>query len=71
MNEALSPSPSFFEKFIKSIPILSWFSGDIFDGPILREDGTFDDDKSSLYWRFWYSLDRTLGIDMCGLKDDE
>jgi len=36
-----------------------------------REDGTFDVDKASLYWRWFYWLDSWLGTDFCGLKGDE
>lgn len=71
MDEALPPAPSAVQYIIKQVPILSWFSGDILDGPILKDDGTFDTDKSGVYWRFWYLLDKALGTDMCGLKDDD
>jgi hypothetical protein len=36
-----------------------------------REDGTFDREKASLYWRLWYWVDGWLGTDFCGLKGDE
>ncbi|EEP81148.1 predicted protein [Uncinocarpus reesii 1704] len=69
-SEALPPQPSMGERIIRSIPILSWFSGDIVgDGPVLKEDGSFDYDKSNLYWRFWYMVDTALGTDLCGLKE--
>lgn len=71
MTEALPPQPTMSERVIRSIPILSWFTGDIVgDGPVLRDDGTFDQEKSNLYWRFWYMIDRMLGTDVCGLKED-
>ncbi|KAI1928484.1 hypothetical protein LOZ65_001977 [Ophidiomyces ophidiicola] len=70
-SEALPPQPSLGERIIRSIPILSWFSGDIVgDGPVLKDDGTFDHDKSNLYWRFWYMVDKILRTDLCGLKED-
>ncbi|KAK2836845.1 hypothetical protein FQN49_006667 [Arthroderma sp. PD_2] len=70
-SEALPPQPSVTERVIRSIPILSWFTGDIVgDGPALREDGSFDDQKSNLYWRFWYMVDKVLGTDLCGLKEE-
>lgn len=71
LTEALPPQPTVTERVLRSIPILSWFTGDIVgDGPQLREDGTFDYDKSNTYWRFWYMVDMLLGTDMCGLKEE-
>ncbi|KAJ5640765.1 hypothetical protein N7528_000390 [Penicillium herquei] len=71
LAEALPPQPTVTERVLRSIPILSWFTGDIVgDGPQLREDGTFDYDKSNAYWRFWYMLDSILGTDVCGLKEE-
>ncbi|KAJ5143555.1 uncharacterized protein N7515_002342 [Penicillium bovifimosum] len=69
--EALPPQPTMTERILRSIPILSWFTGDIVgEGPILRDDGTLDLEKSGLYWRFWYAFDYYLKTDMCGLKED-
>lgn len=69
--EALPPQPTVTERVLRSIPILSWFTGDIVgDGPQLKEDGTFDYEKSNTYWRFWNMLDRFLGTDICGLKEE-
>lgn len=71
LTEALPPQPTLTERILRSIPILSWFTGDIVgDGPQLREDGTFDYDKSNTYWRFWYMVDKVLGTDICGLKEE-
>ncbi|KAJ5887506.1 hypothetical protein N7495_007547 [Penicillium taxi] len=71
LTEALPPQPTVTERVLRSIPILSWFTGDIVgDGPQLREDGTFDYDKSTTYWRFWYMVDRVLGTDVCGLREE-
>lgn len=70
-SEALPPQPSVSERVLRSIPILSWFTGDIVgDGPALREDGSFDYDKSNIYWRFWHMVDQILGTDLCGLKEE-
>ncbi|KAL1960496.1 hypothetical protein VTO42DRAFT_7795 [Malbranchea cinnamomea] len=72
VSEALPPQPTLVERLLRSIPILSWFTGDIVgDGPVLREDGTFDYEKSPLYWRFWYTADRIFGTDLCGLKEEQ
>ncbi|KAI9044943.1 uncharacterized protein KD926_011116 [Aspergillus affinis] len=71
LAEALPPQPTVTERVLRSIPILSWFTGDIVgDGPQLKEDGTFDYEKSNSYWRFWNMLDRFLGTDICGLKEE-
>ncbi|KAA8643407.1 hypothetical protein EYZ11_010119 [Aspergillus tanneri] len=71
ITEALPPQPTVTERVLRSIPILSWFTGDIVgDGPQLREDGTFDYDKSNTYWRFWHMVDRVLGTDICGLREE-
>lgn len=71
VSEALPPQPTVAERILRSIPILSWFTGDVVgDGPQLKEDGTFDFDKSNMYWRFWYMLDKILGTDICGLREE-
>ena len=71
INEALPPQPTVLERFFRSIPILSWFTGDVVgDGPQLREDGSFDYEKSNIYWRFWYCVDQFIGTDICGLRGD-
>ncbi|KAI9367049.1 hypothetical protein BJX61DRAFT_360093 [Aspergillus egyptiacus] len=71
ITEALPPQPTVAERVLRSIPILSWFTGDIVgDGPLLREDGTFDYDNSNRYWRFWYMVDLFLGTDVCGLREE-
>ncbi|KAE8148495.1 hypothetical protein BDV25DRAFT_158175 [Aspergillus avenaceus] len=71
INEALPPQPTVTERVLRSIPILSWFTGDIVgDGPQLKEDGTFDYGKSNVYWRFWYTVDMVLGTDICGLQEE-
>lgn len=36
-----------------------------------KEDGSFDWDRASLYWRFFFWIDTVLGTDFCGLKADE
>lgn len=71
VSEALPPQPTVTERVLRSIPILSWFTGDIVgDGPQLGEDGKFDYNKSTLYWRFWFMVDQVLGTDICGLREE-
>ncbi|KAK0282247.1 hypothetical protein LTR35_000654 [Friedmanniomyces endolithicus] len=35
-----------------------------------REDGAFDYERASLYWRAWMWVDILLGTDLCGLRAD-
>ncbi|QGA19536.1 hypothetical protein EYB26_007225 [Talaromyces marneffei] len=71
VSEALPPQPTVTERVLRSIPILSWFTGDIVgDGPQLGDDGKFDYNKSTFYWRFWFMIDQVLGTDICGLRED-
>lgn len=81
MSEALPPQPSFTTKLLRSIPIVSWFvgggtastsepSGIIGDGPVLKEDGSWDEQRNGFYWSFWRVVDRLAGSDFCGVKDD-
>jgi len=44
--------------------------GLIGEGPVVKDDGTFDQAGNGWYWRLWYSLDRIAGTDFCGLKED-
>ncbi|KAF2858036.1 hypothetical protein K470DRAFT_192120, partial [Piedraia hortae CBS 480.64] len=52
-------------------PRQGWFAW-LFSEPIigntvpLREDGTFDFERASYYWRFWYWVDRLFGTEVCG-----
>ena len=76
ISEALPKQPSFSERVIRSLPVVSWFIGDkgsasdfISDGPLVKEDGNWDE-RNGWYWSFWYGIDRVFGSDFCGLKDD-
>lgn len=80
ISEALPPQPSFGERVLRSIPIVSWFVGGnkgttggsdgiIGEGPLLKEDGSWDP-ANGWYWSFWHGVDDWLGTDFCGLKDD-
>lgn len=78
--QALPPQQSNTEKLIMTIPLLPWFLGINTSGqaqqnirpagPILKEDGTWDDTANGWYWRLWHTVDRWLGTDYCGLKED-
>ncbi|KAK5944684.1 hypothetical protein PMZ80_001884 [Knufia obscura] len=44
--------------------------GLIGEGPVVKEDGTFDSTGNGWYWKLWYTLDKVAGTDFCGLKED-
>ena len=82
-SEALPPQLAFTERVLRSIPIVSWFVGPtkapsggggtgeiIGNGPVLKEDGSWDEEKNGVYWRFWHAVDEMLGTDFCGLRDE-
>ncbi|KIW26699.1 uncharacterized protein PV07_06510 [Cladophialophora immunda] len=80
MSEALPPQPTFAERVLRSIPIVSYFVGStkhgttgrqdvIGEGPLLKDDGSWDP-ANGWYWSFWHGVDRWFGTDFCGLKDD-
>ncbi len=85
ISEALLPQPTLPTRILRHIPILSWFVASssktiggagaggqdwIGDGPILTEDGRWDEDRNGWYWRFWRRVDRLVGTDFCGVSDD-
>jgi hypothetical protein len=51
----------------------SWVSGSDIIGATVprREDGAFDYDRASFYWRLFHWLDMVFGLDFCGLKGEE
>ena len=80
ISEALAPQPSITEKILRTIPIVNLFFGPnrneayggiIGSGPVLREDGSFDEDKNGWYWAFWYRVDNALGTDFCGITGED
>jgi hypothetical protein len=76
ISEALPKQPSFTERILGSLPIVSWFIGKgiagdfISEGALLRDDGTWDVEKNGWYWRFWHWVDGWFGTDFCALKED-
>lgn len=40
------------------------------DGPTVKDDGTWDEKSNGWYWGFWYGIDRLIGTDFCGLKEE-
>ena len=64
---------------MRSLPLVSWFVGNIpadangepvLDGPILKEDGTWDANKNGVYYTFMHNIDLLLGTDLCGIGDE-
>lgn len=84
ISEALLPQPTLTTRILRHIPILSWFVASsssssskttggqdwIGDGPVLTEDGKWDEERNGWYWRFWRRVDRVAGTDFCGVRDD-
>jgi hypothetical protein len=78
ISDALPPQPTFVEKVVRTIPIISTLFGKkgkfseglIGEGPVLTEDGKFDEKNNGWYWSLWYLVDSWLRTDFCGLKDD-
>lgn len=69
--EALLPQPSWLEGVLKSLAVSGWIPGDMIGSRVPRkEDGVFDSDAASVYWKFWYWIDCMIGTDFCGLKED-
>jgi hypothetical protein len=69
---ALLPAEPLWRRTVASIPVVGWIfsgSGELIGGSVPRkEDGTFDKDRASIWWRFWYSVDGITGWDTCGLR---
>ncbi|KAF9698380.1 hypothetical protein EKO04_003812 [Ascochyta lentis] len=74
-EKAFLPAPPRWQQTFGSLPIIGWVIGSgqgiIGDQVPRKEDGSFDADTASLYWRMWYSVDSCLGTDFCGVKDAE
>ena len=82
ISEALLPQPTLTTRILRRIPIVSWFAASgkgsatatnqdwIGDGPVLTEEGKWDEEKNGWYWRFWQTVDRVVGTDFCGLRED-
>lgn len=65
-DEAHLPSQSLTARFLAAVPILMWLMGGF--GAMIgnevprKEDGEFDHDRASLYWKFIWWLDATFGL---------
>lgn len=71
-EQALLPATSVWQRTLAKIPLVGWLlsgGGELIGGAIPRkEDGSFDADKASVWWRFWHSFDAVTGADTCGLR---
>lgn len=71
-EQALLPAASRWQRTLAKIPIVGWIlsgGGELIGGSVPRkEDGAFDGDKASVWWRFWYVVDAWTGWNTCGLK---
>ncbi|KAI1500014.1 hypothetical protein F5X99DRAFT_260786 [Biscogniauxia marginata] len=57
-EEALAKQPSFTQRLMTWIPLLSWFSLAMIGDQVPRNEvGEFDMDKASLYWQLMFWLD--------------
>lgn len=74
-EKAFLPAPPRWQQTFGSLPIIGWVIGSgqgiIGDQVPRKEDGSFDANAASLYWRAWYSIDSCLGTDFCGVRDAE
>lgn len=77
ISEALPAQPSLTERVLSRLPIVNWFVGGkggagslISDGPVLKDDGSWDAEKNGWYWSFWRGVDSWCGTDFCGLKEE-
>ncbi|KAI4147247.1 MAG: hypothetical protein LQ340_005640 [Diploschistes diacapsis] len=69
--EALLPQPSWWEGFVKGLTARGWIPGDMIGSSVpRREDGGFDWERASVYWRVAAWLDGVLGTDLCGLREE-
>jgi hypothetical protein len=73
-EKALLPSTTTWQKFA-NVPIVNLFIGngsDFIGHQVPRkEDGTFDWENASVYWRFWWCVDYYCWTDWLGLKGDD
>ncbi|KAF2658407.1 hypothetical protein K491DRAFT_713581 [Lophiostoma macrostomum CBS 122681] len=74
-EKAFLPAPPLWQQTLASMPIIGWVVGSnqgmIGDQVPRKEDGTFDRQNATLYWRAWYAVDSCLGTDFCGVRDAE
>ncbi|KAI4674965.1 uncharacterized protein J4E88_007868 [Alternaria novae-zelandiae] len=74
-EKAFLPAKPRWQQTVGSVPVIGWVIGSghgiIGDHVPRKEDGTFDANNASLYWRVWYMVDNCFGSDFCGVRDAE
>ncbi|KAA8618765.1 hypothetical protein PtrSN002B_002054 [Pyrenophora tritici-repentis] len=74
-EKAFLPAKPLWQQTFGSLPIIGWVIGSgqgiIGDHVPRKDDGSFDANSASLYWRVWYMVDNCFGSDFCGVRDAE
>ncbi|OCK82164.1 hypothetical protein K432DRAFT_433675 [Lepidopterella palustris CBS 459.81] len=74
-EQAFLPAAPRWQQTLGSWPIIGWIfgSGHEFIGNQVprKEDGSFDYENASVYWKFWNMIDSCLGTDFCGVRGDD
>ncbi|KAF1916901.1 hypothetical protein BDU57DRAFT_249189 [Ampelomyces quisqualis] len=74
-EKAFLPSQPRWQQTVASLPIIGWVIGSgqgvIGDQVPRKEDGSFDVNAASIYWRTWYAVDACFGTDFCGVREAE
>lgn len=72
-EQALLPQKSPWSRFVSSIPVVGWFTGDIIGSQVPRTElGEFDWQRASFYWRFMWWVDYYTGsLDIVGGGEKE
>ncbi|KAI9804972.1 MAG: hypothetical protein M1833_006275 [Piccolia ochrophora] len=69
---ALLPQRSFTQRLTGVLPFADFWTGNLIGDYVPRLDnGDFDYNGASIYWRVCWWIDRIFRTDVCGLKDDE
>ncbi|OLN96669.1 Nucleoporin NUP53 [Colletotrichum chlorophyti] len=62
-EQALLPQQSYTQRVVNAVPFLKWFSGSMIGNEVPRTDnGDFDWNRASLYWKIIWWLDMNFGL---------
>ncbi|KAF2131164.1 hypothetical protein P153DRAFT_365761 [Dothidotthia symphoricarpi CBS 119687] len=70
-EKAFLPVAPRWQQTLGALPIIGWLVGSGQDQVPRKEDGSFDVQSASLYWRAWYAVDACFGSDFCGVREGE
>ena len=74
-DKALLPAQSTWQRTFSHVPLVGLLFGggsDIIGSQVPRkDDGSFDWQNASMYWRTWAYIDLLLMTDFCGIKGDD